>query len=169
MATQRLIHADVGRNYRIPDINGNHMEEIDFYRLKEIDEFQSILDLFSESKKYLESFNWCKKIIKGWYDFGFFEKLGVFLFNIESNGQDVDDFIWVIVGDLPTAYIDSSVKTGLGALRIYCDLMEEWAVNVSKGKSVDECFPVPVEQTRKNAELLMKRINFLKENYLKDT
>ena len=140
---------------------------IDFENLKEIDEYQSILALYEEAKSYLEEYKWCKRTIKCWYqhDLGIYEKIGVFLFQIEPT-DIVDTFVWVIVGDLPTVYLDQSVKTGKEALGIYCDLMSEWADNIIDGKSLDECYPVEAEQTAENAELLKRRVAFIQRELL---
>jgi len=143
------------------------MNKINIDNLREIDEFKSIITLYNEGKKYLESFDWCKNIINSWYDFGIYDKLGVFLFNIEPANLNVDDYIWIIVGDLPTVYLDKSIQTGLEALQVYCDLMDDWADNIKNGKSIDDSFPIPVEPTIENANLLKSRIDFLRQNFIK--
>ena len=142
------------------------MNEINFDNLEEIEEFRKIIELSEQGKLYLENFSWCKRIVKCWYDFGIYDKLGVFLYNIEPSNKDVDDFIWVIIGDLPTVYLDKSVKTGNEALKIYCDLMLEWIENVNNNSSLDDCYPVNIEPNIENAELLLKRIDFIKREYL---
>ena len=142
------------------------MEGVDFGSLQEVEEFQAILMLYNEAKTYLENFKWCKKTIKCWYDFGLYEKIGVFLFQIEPISDEVDNFIWIIVGDLPSAYLDCSVLTGNEALKIYVEIMTEWADNILQGKSVDNCFPVNASPTIENANLLKKRINFIKAEIL---
>lgn len=140
---------------------------IDFDNLKEIDEYKSILGLYEEAKNYLDEYKWCKRTIKAWHqhDVGIYEKIGVFLFEIEPI-ETVDTFVWVIVGDLPTVYLDESVKTGKEALEIYCDLMSEWADNIIESKSLDECYPVEAEPTFENAELLKRRVAFIKRELL---
>lgn len=144
------------------------MNEIELDDLSEIEEFKRILKLHDEAKGYLESFHWCLKTKKGWYDndHGIYEKVGVFLFEIQPIDNRVDDFIWVIVGDLPSVYLDKSVKTGKEALEIYCNLMMEWAENVKNGRSVSECYPIPVEPIVENAELLENRIVFIRRELL---
>ena len=56
------------------------MTEIKFDTLTEIEEIQSILGLYDEAKKYLESFDWCISTKKCWYDIdhGIYEKIGIF-------------------------------------------------------------------------------------------
>ena len=144
------------------------MAEIKLSLLTEIEEIQSILVLYDEAREYLESFDWCISIKKVWYDkeHGIYEKIGIFLFEIEPLNDTVDDFIWVIVGDLPSVYLDKSVTTGHEALEIYCVLMQEWADNVMSGKSLDGCYPIPVDSTMENAALLSNRIAFIRQALL---
>lgn len=139
------------------------MSEINLECLKEIEEFRKILELSEEGKAYLEEFSWCKRVVKCWYDFGLYDKLGVFLYNIEPANKDIDDYIWIIIGDLPTVYLDKSVQNGHDALKVYCDLMSEWIDNVKNGKSLEDCYPIPVDPSFKNAELLQSRINFIRK------
>ena len=144
------------------------MAEINLDTLTEIKEIQSVLGLYYEARNYLESFEWCVSTKKVWYDqeHGIYEKLGVFLFEIEPLNDCVDDFIWIIVGDLPSVYLDKSVTTGHEALETYCELMQEWADNVKCGRPLDECYPVPGDPTIENAELLNSRIAFLRREFL---
>jgi hypothetical protein len=92
--------------------------------------------------------------------------MGVFLFQIEPINSTIDNYIWVIVGDLPSVYLDQNVTTGQEALSIYCELMTEWAESVLQGKSTEDCFPVLAAPTIKNAELLKRRIAFIKTELL---
>lgn len=144
------------------------MTAINLDKLTEIEELQSILGLYYEARNHLESFEWCVSTKKAWYDkeHGIYEKIGVFLFEIEPINDTVDDFIWVIVGDLPSVYLDKSITTGEEALETYCELMQEWADNVKSRKSLDECYPVPVDPTEENAELLSRRVAFIKRELL---
>ncbi len=144
------------------------MTELKFDTLTEIEEIQSILALYGEAKEYLEDFDWCISTKKSWYDkdHSIYEKIGVFLFEIEPIDDTVDDFIWVIVGDLPSVYLDKNVTTGQEALMKYCELMEEWSDYVKNGKSLDECYPVPVDATIENAGHLSSRISFIRRKLL---
>ena len=63
-------------------------------------------------------------------------------------------------------YLDKSVTTGEEALKTYCELMQDWADNVKSEKSLDECYPVPVDPTTENADLLSSRISFIRRELL---
>ena len=144
------------------------MDENLLNSLTEIEELKCILKLSEEAQLYLEGFDWCKSIKNSWLDkdFSIYDNICVFLFEIEPRNDTIDDFIWVIAGDLPSVYLDKSVETGKEALEVYCDLMEDWIDNVMNGKSLSESYPVPVEHTKKNAELLITRISFIRQELL---
>lgn len=139
---------------------------IDIGKLRETREFECILDLQFRAKSWLERQTWCIEVIKSWYALGLYEKIGVFLFNIVPENDDVDDFVWVVVGDLPTVYIDKLITTPNDVLIEYCYLMQDWAEHVLKGLPLDECYPVIAPPSHENAELLLKRISFIRENFI---
>ena len=144
------------------------INKIDLDELTEIEEIKSIIELYDEAKQYLENFDWCASVKKGWFDedFRVYDKIGVFLFEIEPLNDSIDDFIWVIVGDLPSVYLDKSVKSGHEALEVYCDLMQDWVDNIRGGKDVTECYPIPADPNLENAELLNNRISFIRRELL---
>ena len=81
------------------------IENIEYHKLKGKKE---VLRLSEKAKKYLESFKWCDKILDGWLAFDFDYILCIFYFNIvPSEGSEADDKIWIIVGDIPSAYLDA--------------------------------------------------------------
>lgn len=90
-------------------------------QLTEIEESRATPKLFEEAKSFLERRKWCKHVLKGWQDknFSILDKLGVFLFEIEPIDETVDQHVWVILGDIPTVYLDAGVKTGKEALEVY--------------------------------------------------
>src|SRR5262249_51190960 len=97
------------------------------------------------AREYLLSFRWCKKISKAWFGWGVGGVCAVFFFEIVPAQKQVDSRLWVIVGDLPPAYlvVDES-PTPLEALRNYVDLVQEWVDTVHEGRPVDACIPVNV-------------------------
>jgi hypothetical protein len=141
-----------------------------FDQLTEIDENHNI-ELHDEAKDFLLSHKWCKQVIRGWQDenLSILDKLGVFLFKIEPIDATVDDYVWVMLGDLPSVYLHASVKTARDGLEVYCDLMNEWADNILQGHSLDESYPVEAEPTTENANLLKRKVAFIQRELLKDS
>ena len=142
------------------------MTQIDFELLTEIDEYKAIIDLSDRAKLFLESQSWCNSIKKCWFDFGIYDKIAVFLFQIEPINDSVDEFIWVIEGDLPTVYLDQSIQTGKEALKVYCELMSDWYENILNKRSISDCYPVSTAPTEENANLLKTRIEFIRRELL---
>lgn len=124
------------------------------------------LQLSKDAISYLESHKWCKKVKNILFDRGFGYPLGVFFVEFEPKGID-DNFVWVIVGDIPLAYMDVSCKNGADALDAYVFCMNEWVENVFQGKSVEELIPVNVPPEEQYAKMLRSRLDFIKE-YLKN-
>ena len=127
-----------------------------------------VIEQAQEAKTYLTSFSWCKRIVSGSLAQGFGYILCIFFFEIEAvKGSGADDKLWVIVGDLPSAYLDTiEYKTAHEALDFYCFLMEEWVEHIKAGKSLEECYPVNVEPTLEHANMLATRIQLIKSDFL---
>ena len=131
-----------------------------------IDEKEEVLKLSAEATAYLNSFKWCRKINKGYLCNAWGYRLCVFYFEIESVDQAING-MWIIVGDLPPAYVDRQYAVSPSqALGRYVTLMEDWIEHVKKGKSVEECFPVHVEPIEKYADMLIQRTEKIKDYFI---
>ncbi|WFB64871.1 hypothetical protein PZ892_06590 [Sphingobacterium sp. WM] len=133
---------------------------------KENDE--SLNNLSLEAKSYLLRHTWCKDILSGWLAVYWEEILGVFLFEIEPAVSGVDKYVWIVVGDIPPAYID--VESGgdpQGALESYVAIMRDWVDTVLDGESVEDCYPVEVPPTKEYAEMLQVRLDLL-DNFISE-
>ncbi|HEX7288594.1 MAG TPA: hypothetical protein VF532_20585 [Candidatus Angelobacter sp.] len=124
-------------------------------------------DMAIEASEYLLSFTWCKSIRRAWFGWGVGGVCAVFLLEIESGSKKVDSLLWVVVGDIPPAYlvIDSS-PTPLSALRNYTELMQKWVDAVKARKSVATRIPVNAPATIQYANLLQKRLDFIEKEFL---
>jgi len=88
--------------------------------------------------------------------------VAVFLARIDPVPTGVDEWLWVIVGDIPAAYLvldDSS--TPIEALKTYVELMREWVNLAHESTTSDEVIPVNVPSTPENAKLLGTRLDTL--------
>ena len=123
--------------------------------------------LAAEARAYMEEFEWCPPIESVHMALGASGVVGVFLFQFAEVIEDDDDALWVVVGDLPSAYvIVEPDDDGISALERYCEMMEDWAFNVLKDNSIEESFPVEAEATHENAEMLRQRIVFLRSEII---
>lgn len=138
-----------------PDIEGDSVEDTKLLRA-----------MADEVRSYLGGFGWCPGIKEIYLAFGIGGIVGIYLAELEDKIGDQDDFLWVIVGDLPTAYLVVDSITPHEVLAMYCELMSEWADTVESGDSLENVFPVAAEPTFENASMLRKRLSFLKEKIL---
>lgn len=129
-----------------------------------------------EARLFLQAHAWCRSVrslsLRKWVE-------GIFaLFHAEiepTPGSDADEAVWVIVGDLPPAYLDiPSIPTVREALEAYISLLEEWVEAVRKGEPTDELMPIyyrhsliPVPPTLLYAEMVTSRAQLL-ESILND-
>lgn len=119
---------------------------------------------------YLKSNAWCKSVVESYLCFGIGGVVEVFLFRIDrltSDEKTIDEWLWVIVGDLPFAYlVTDDAKSAKEALHAYCDLMQEWVNAVLSNGDLSDVYPVRVEPTAENAAQLSARIEFLLEEII---
>ena len=131
------------------------------------EDIAEIRALHDEAKSFLLSHKWCKEIKRSYVGFVHPGIIGVFLFNFSPARNDVDEWVWVIVGDVPPAYITCErLQNPAAALNGYIGAMEEWVEAVKVGKSVTGLIPVNVPPTANFSERLKKRLKFLDERIL---
>lgn len=123
--------------------------------------------MHDEARNYIEFYNWCEEIVESYVGIIHPPIIGVFLFEIRSNRSDVDDLIWVIVGDIPPAYLTcEDCPNPATAIDGYVGAMSAWVEAAAKGRSVANLIPVNVPATKTNAEKLKTRLSFLDEKIL---
>jgi hypothetical protein len=116
----------------------------------------------ADAQAYLESFKWCPPISSAYLASGVGGIAAVFLFEFLRPIHDTDDRLWVIVGDLPSAYLVVEIgDSPADAMERYCGLMEDWIAAVRDGTSLEDAFPVAADRTPESALVLEKRVAFL--------
>ena len=119
------------------------------------------------AEKYLRSFAWCPPITERYLGMGIGGALSLWLFKLETAVKGTDQWLWVVVGDLPSAYfIVDQAQTPRSALDTYCQLMEAWVEAVELKLPLDEVFPINVSPTLAHAHMLRSRIQFVRETIL---
>jgi hypothetical protein len=148
-------------------VNTGNMINITAIASSSLEYKADLATLAEEANTYLLSHSWCKKIIKGMLDRGWSYILGVFYFEIEPAFDNVPTHVWVIVGDIPPAYIDvKDNPNGACAIDGYVSEMQRWVDHVKHGKSVDNLIPVNAPPSLEYAEMLQTRLNLIRDNIL---
>lgn len=135
-------------------------------------DLSSLKRMLIDARTYLLSFKWCKCIQREYLGYGIGDVVALFLFEIENLASPDDSYLWVVVGDLPSAYfvLDDACNPE-DALCVYLGLMDEWATTVLSDLPTEDCFPVklPSDFPKKEAaEMLTIRLDFLKNKILPD-
>lgn len=128
---------------------------------------KEVFDLLVEAKEYANSFKWCNKINNTHLYFNLGSILCIFLFEIDNIQSEEDNKIWIIVGDLPSMYLDTfGPRTTKEVLEDYSDLAFEWATRVINKKSIKKCFPFNEEPIRELAEMLLTRVDYIRKSII---
>ena len=118
----------------------------------------------SGAENYLRCFPWCKRIREIYYGDGYGGIVAVFLSRIESSRSNVDEWLWVIFGDLPPAYlVTDSCKSPSEALDRYVHEMSKWVQLAREARSSNDVIPVYVPASPENAADVERRMKFLQE------
>jgi hypothetical protein len=135
----------------LSDIAGDTPEETAF-----------LLDLADEAKKYLTSFRWCRSIREMYFGDGIGKIVGLFLCRIVPSAEGIDEWLWVIVGDVPPAYlVTDKCKNPAQALDAYTEEMSRWIELARDGKSSNRVISVNVPATPEWAEHLRVRLELV--------
>lgn len=135
-----------------------------FERLSDISKTvePELFELCESSKGYLERHRWCKSILDGWLALYWEGVLSICLFRIDPLNKEIDDYVWIVDGDIPPAYIDiESAENPKEVLESYVAVMSEWAENILEGRTVEESYPVEVPPTIEYATMLKNRLDII--------
>ena len=122
-----------------------------------------LTDALAEAAAYIQGFAWCKGIREQYFGGGVGGVVGVFLMRIDPAATGVDEWLWVVTGDLPSAYfVVDKAPSSAAALETYCGLMDDWIHAVQNGSSREDVFPVDAAPTKENATMLEGRMEFLR-------
>ena len=111
---------------------GNTISDALFENVTPIDGLDHRLDghiksALVEAEHFLTAHQWASSIQARYLGAAIEGVIYVFLFGIEATQADVDEFVWVIVGDVPPAYITcEDAPNPYGAVDGYLGAMEDW-------------------------------------------
>ncbi|MDH5694114.1 MAG: hypothetical protein OEZ47_13535 [Gammaproteobacteria bacterium] len=149
--------------------------DIHFEKLKPVsemcgesdDETIELNSYLTNATEYLSSFSWHKGIKNSYFGMGVGGIFSIFLFEIIPKTSNVDNFVWVVVGDIPPAYITcEEAPNPACALDGYIGAMLEWVDAVEVGGSIEGLIPVNAPPSKEYAKMLKSRLAFLDERIL---
>lgn len=115
-----------------------------------------------EAQLFLNNKKWCQKIEDGFLGIYVEGILAAFKFIIIPTSDNIDKELWVIVGDIPPAYLVTDyAPDAISALKVYVEEMNLWVDAVMNNKSIDDLIPVNTSATKENAKNLKKRLDFI--------
>jgi hypothetical protein len=136
---------------------------------KNLEFIDEVLQQKDYASKYLSEFRWCKRIIDCSLYLNFGKILCIFLFEIENKSSPEDNFIWVVVGDLPSMYMDIyGPKSTKEVLEVYVNLSRDWINAVEQGEGVEECFPFDNDPSLELARMLKSRVDRIEFSIIPD-
>jgi hypothetical protein len=123
--------------------------------------------MYKQAMTFIQGQRWCKQVEDVYVGLIHPGIVAVFLFRVEPSRPEVDEWMWVVVGDLPPAYVASEdCLTPGSALDGYIGEMDDWVRAVEEGRPIDEVIPVNAPPTSEFAQRLKARLDFLHERIL---
>lgn len=133
-----------------------------------------LVKLAREAESFLTRHWWCGAVRQGYLDYDWYGILALFYFEIEPASPNVEDVVWVIVGDVPPAYIGAKTcPTAMDAIEGYVYELEGWVEAVNAGEALDDFMPVyvrysseRVDLTTEFAAMLASRLDFIRSEII---
>ncbi len=142
----------------------NDLDPIDQTSGDSDEDTRLLREMAQQAREYLESFDWCAVVSEGWFGGGVGGIFATFLFQMVPADSEIDEWLWVMTGDLPSTYLAfedaPSVKE---AFEMYVEGMLRW-VNFAQSGAIGEPEDIPpinTEPTRENAAELEHRVRSL--------
>src|SRR5262245_45603207 len=104
----------------------------------ESEEETALLDgMRADAERFLGSSAWCGGVDESYFGLGVGGIVAIFLFRIRPAQAGVDEWLWVVTGDLPPAYlVTDQAPNPACALKTYIGLMREWVEAARSGRPV---------------------------------
>ena len=127
----------------------------------------SLREMAEMATRYVRSYPWCVELKDGYFGDGVGGVVGIFLFRVAIKGFHDDQWIWVFMGDVPSAYmLVDSYTNPHAALSRYIEGLEEWIGKAERGQTSPDLIPIEVSPTAENMAMIQSRIASLRESIL---
>ena len=122
--------------------------------------------LASRATEFVAGFRWCQQVTGCALAFAIAGVLGIFRIDLRPTAE-ADPVVWVVVGDLPSAYLAYEEGDGWqDALGGYVEEMQACVDAARAGASIEDLIPVNAPPTPEYVQMLASRLEFLRRNLL---
>ncbi len=131
------------------------------------DDTRLLRELASRARNYVGSFHWSVPVKDLYLGVGIGGVVAVFLIHFTKPVAETDEYLWVVVGDVPSAYfVTDDAPDPLSALHVYCELMDDWVKAVRGGTVGEDVFPVEAPEDEEHAAMLEQGLAFIRGKLL---
>ena len=122
--------------------------------------------MFDAASLYISSFSWCGAVLDSYFGGGVGGIFAVFFFHIRRGRVDIDPWIWIVVGDIPPAYVPlSDCESPREVFRAYIHGMSRWVEFAQEGQpgtpSPRDVPPVDLPPTPEWADKIRQKLQGL--------
>lgn len=140
---------------------------VDAIKGEDEEDTKLLAEMAVHARNYVTSFEWCLPITAMYLADGIGGIVAIFLVEFKGKIDGTDDRLWVVVGDLPPAYMVVELDDcAQEALERYCLLMDDWIAAVRDKGDFGNVYPVSAPRTEEYAEALQSRLKFLREEII---
>jgi hypothetical protein len=140
--------------------------KIDLTKLRRIDPLKigaPFTKMLRDADLFITEFSWCCGIKNAYLGFGVADLIAVFLCELDRTSPKVDEWLWVVVGDVPPAYLVlDRTENPADALEVYITEMQKWVDAVRQGRAVVDLIPVNTPPELEYADMLSSRLDALR-------
>jgi hypothetical protein len=159
------MHSPIDGNDGIPPV----LFAIPFPQIRGEDEEDTFLlkEMAEMATRYLRSFDWCIDIEDGYFTDGVGGVVGMFLFRLKIRGFAKPQWLWVFMGNIPSAYLLVGKYTNpRAALEKYIQGLEQWVREAEHGKISPDMIPIELSPSPENLSKALGTIASLRESIL---
>jgi hypothetical protein len=117
---------------------------------------------YTKARAFLLNQKWCFGLGNAYFGEGIGGIVSIFLMELYPVPTGIDQWLWVVVGDLPSAYfVVDECSNPLEALRWYIADRRRWVELAFGGETSPDVMPVDTPANPHYAEMLERRLNIL--------
>jgi hypothetical protein len=140
---------------------------IEFLRGEDEQDTSLLRNLAEEAVRYVRSFEWCVELHEKYFGDGIGGVVALFLFRITIRDFEAPEWVWIIVGDLPPAYLGfHGFPSPREALLLYIEGVEEWLAASPEERASGDLIPIEVPPKPELIQMLGVRVAALRSAVL---